>query len=215
MLRIHGMTFNSFQVNTYVVWDENGDCLVVDPAFYTGEERDRFDTFINSHHLRVCGQVNTHCHIDHVLGVRYLQSSYKQPFRAHREEAGLAANAHRMGEIFGLDTEPLPGIDRYVAHEELIDAGGYSLRALHVPGHSPGSLAFYSPEGAFVISGDALFSGSIGRTDLPGGDYDRLIRSIKTELFVLPAETIVYPGHGPATTIGTETLENPYLNMTE
>lgn len=209
------MTFNAFQVNTYVVWDESGDCLVVDPSFYNREERDRFEKFISGHRLRVKGQVNTHCHIDHILGVHHMQSKYKLPFRAHREEASLAANAHLMGEIFGLTADPLSGIDRFIEDEEMISAGRYSLRTLHVPGHSPGSLAFYSPEEAFVITGDALFSGSIGRTDLPGGDYDQLIRSIKTRLLVLPPDTAVYPGHGPSTTIGTESLENPYLTMAE
>jgi len=209
------MNFNSFQVNTYLVWDEAGDCLVIDPAFYDVEERERFEKFVADQNLRVKGQVNTHCHIDHILGVHYIQSRYRHPFRAHHKEAPLAANAHIMGEVFGLDAEPLSDIDQFIENDQLIDAGRYPLRALHVPGHSPGSLAFYSPEAGFVISGDALFSGSIGRTDLPGGDYDQLIHSIKTRLLVLPPDTAVYPGHGPSTSIGTEALENPYLTMAE
>lgn len=215
MIHIQGLTFNSFQVNTYLVWDEKGDCLVVDPAFYDGEERTRFESFIAEHSLRIAGQVNTHAHIDHILGVLYIQSRHKHPFRAHREETSIATNAHLMGEIFGLSAEPLSGIDQYVEDGELISAGSYSLRTLFVPGHSPGSLAFYSPEGAFVIAGDALFSGSIGRTDLPGGNYDRLIHSIQSRLLVLPTETTVYPGHGPPTTIGKEARDNPFLAMAQ
>ncbi|HER09515.1 MAG TPA: MBL fold metallo-hydrolase [Bacteroides sp.] len=215
MIKIHSMTFNSFQVNTYFVWDEAGDCLVVDPAFHTADEREHFDAFISSHNLRITGQVNTHCHVDHILGVHHLKSVYGQPFRAHPGEVPVAASAHRMGEIFGLKTEPLPIIESYIDDENRIAAGKYMLRALHVPGHSPGSLAFYSPEGRFVISGDALFAGSIGRTDLPGGDYEILIASIQSKLLVLPGDTAVYPGHGPSTSIGREARENPYFSMAE
>jgi len=215
MIRIRSMIFNSFQVNTYIVWDETGDCLVIDPAFYTPEEREQFEGFLSENRLRITGQINTHCHIDHVLGVNHIRSVYGQPFRAHAAETRLAASAPLMGEVFGLKTEPLPPIDATVAEGDQVAAGKYMLQTFHVPGHSPGSLAFYSPEGAFLISGDALFAGSIGRTDLPGGNYDHLIRSIREKLLVLPEETVVYPGHGPATTIGKEVLENPFLAMAE
>jgi glyoxylase-like metal-dependent hydrolase (beta-lactamase superfamily II) len=209
------MTFNSFQVNTYLVWDENGDCLVVDPAFYTEEEKSRFENFITTHALRISGQVNTHCHIDHVLGIHYLKARYNQPFRAHRGETPIAASAHRMGEIFGLAMDPLPEIDEFIEDGEQVRAGKHSLHTLVVPGHSPGGIALYDPEGGFVIAGDALFSGSIGRTDLPGGDHQQLIHSIQTRLLTLPPDTRVYPGHGPSTIIGKEARENPFLTMAE
>ncbi|MFO7932808.1 MAG: MBL fold metallo-hydrolase [Bacteroidales bacterium] len=212
MLTIQGMTFNSFQVNTYLVWDESGDCLVVDPAFYTEEEKSRFESFITGNNLRISGQVNTHCHVDHVLGIHDIKSGYNLPFRAHRGEVPVAASAHRMGEIFGLAMDPLPEIDEFIEDEEQVRAGEHSLRTLFVPGHSPGGIAFYDPDGGFVISGDALFSGSIGRTDLPGGDHHQLLHSVKTKLLTLPPDTTVYPGHGPSTTIGKETRENPFLN---
>jgi glyoxylase-like metal-dependent hydrolase (beta-lactamase superfamily II) len=118
-----------------------------------------------------------------------------------------------MGEVYGLKIEPLSGIDKPIADNELIEIGDNSLRAILVPGHSPGSLCFYSPEGGFVITGDALFQGSIGRTDLPGGDYDTLISSIQTRLLILPPETAVYPGHGDPTSIGNEATNNPFLRM--
>ncbi len=215
MIQIEAIICNSFQVNTYLVWDETGDCLVVDPAFYTSEERETFDAFLAGKQLKLTGQVNTHCHIDHVLGVQYIKSQYGCPFRGHEVESNLVANAPLMADMYGLSFEPLSGIDRVIEDLEAIKVGNHSLQSIHVPGHSPGSLSYYSPEGGFVITGDALFEGSIGRTDLPGGDYDQLIQSIKTRLLVLPPETTVYPGHGPSSTIGKEIAENPFLSMAE
>lgn len=215
MIQIDTIVFNSFQVNTYLVWDETGECLVVDPAFYTREEQETFDAFLAGKQLKLTGQVNTHCHIDHLLGVQYIKSQYDSPFSAHKEEASLVTNAPLMGDMFGLIFEPLSGIDRIIKDHDIIKIGNHSLQSIHVPGHSIGSLSYYSPEGGFVITGDALFEGGIGRTDLPGGDYDQLIQSIKTRLLVLPPETIVYPGHGPSSTIGKEIGENPFLSMAE
>ncbi len=215
MIQIEAFVFNSFQVNTYLVWDETGDCLVVDPAFYSREEQEILDAFLAGSALKLTGQVNTHCHIDHVLGVQYVKSQFGSPFRAHEAESILVANAPLMGDMYGLNFAPLSGIERDIEDHEAIKVGNHSLQSIHVPGHSPGSLSYYSPEGGFVITGDALFEGSIGRTDLPGGDYDQLIQSIKTRLLVLPPETTVYPGHGPSSTIGREIAENPFLSMAE
>ena len=211
MIQIETLTYNSFQVNTYLVWDETGECLVVDPAFYTVDEANDFDKRVSDNGLLLTGQVNTHCHIDHVLGIKHIQNKYGLTFRAHGEAEGPLRHAPLMGEIFGLKLEPMGAIDSTIADEELIVVGNHRLKALHVPGHSPGSLAFYSEEGGFVITGDALFQGSIGRTDLPGGDYDQLIDSIRTRLLSLPPETIIYPGHGPSSTIDAERTGNPFL----
>jgi glyoxylase-like metal-dependent hydrolase (beta-lactamase superfamily II) len=213
MIAIESLVFNAFQVNTYLVRDDEGNCLVVDPAFYSPEEKSTFDHYIRDHGLKVSGQINTHCHVDHVLGVQHLKQKYQCPVRAHEKESGLLKNAPLMGEIYGLTVEPIPGIDEEVNDKDHIPLNGVSLHAILVPGHSPGSLSFYSPEGAFVITGDALFQGSIGRTDLPGGDYDTLIQSIRTRLLTLPPETIVYPGHGEPSTIAREAMENPFLTM--
>jgi len=213
MISIESLVFNAFQVNTYLVRDESGHCLVVDPAFYSPEEKRTFDDYIREHELTVIGQINTHCHVDHVLGVRHLQQKYQCPMRAHEKETGLLNQAPLMGEVYGLSVEPFQGIDESVNDGDLISLNSYSLQAILVPGHSPGSLSYYSPEGAFAISGDALFQGSIGRTDLPGGDYDTLIESIRTRLLTLPPETIVYPGHGEPTTIADEARGNPFLTM--
>ena len=187
----------------------------MDPAFYSPEEEATFDKHISKQGLRLAGQVNTHCHVDHILGVQYLQQKYQLPLRAHENESGLLNNAPLMGEVYGLKVEPIPRIDELVGDKDLIPLGKISLHAILVPGHSPGSLSFYSPEGAFVITGDALFQGSIGRTDLPGGDYDTLIHAIRTRLLTLPPETIVYPGHGDPSSIKNEAMGNPFLTMVE
>ncbi len=213
MLSIETLVFNSFQVNTYLLRNEKGDCLVIDPAFYSPEEVSAFDQYISSAGYKIMGQLNTHCHVDHVLGVKHMQTAYNCPLRAHINEAGLLNNAPLMGEVFGLKVEALSGIDQPIEDDELIAIGDSSLRAILVPGHSPGSLSFHSPEAGFVITGDALFQGSIGRTDLPGGDYDTLISSIRNSLLTLPPETTVYPGHGDPSTIGEETSNNPFLSM--
>jgi hydroxyacylglutathione hydrolase len=213
MLSIESLVFNSFQVNTYLVRNENGDCLVIDPAFYSPEEISSFDRYISSSGLNLIGQLNTHCHVDHVLGVKHMQTAYNCPLRAHTNESGLLNNAPLMGEVYGLTVEPLSGIDQAISENETIAIGEDKLKSILVPGHSPGSLSFYSPDAGFVVTGDALFQGSIGRTDLPGGDYDTLINSIRNNLLTLPPETTVYPGHGDPTTIGEEASNNPFLSM--
>lgn len=215
MLTIESFVFNSFQVNTYLVKNETGDCLVIDPAFYSPEEINTFDQYISSNGLNIVGQLNTHCHVDHVLGVHHMVKTYNCPIRAHSNESKLLNNAPLMGEIFGFKVESFSGIDNLIEDDGLIAIGDNSLKAILVPGHSPGSLSFYSPEGGFVITGDALFKGSIGRTDLPGGDYDTLISAIREKLLILPPETTVYPGHGSPTTIGEEAQNNPFLAKAE
>jgi glyoxylase-like metal-dependent hydrolase (beta-lactamase superfamily II) len=215
MIHIESLVFNSFQVNTYLVWDETGECLVVDPAFYSEHETSTFESFLNQNSLKLTGQVNTHCHVDHVLGVSYIKTQYGIPIRAQREESSILANVPLMGDMFGLTVEPIPGIDQYLEDQDTVRVGNHLLQAIHVPGHSRGSLAYHSSEGNFVITGDALFQGSIGRTDLPGGDYDQLIHSIRSRLLVLPPDTMVYPGHGPPTSIASEIDDNPFLTKVE
>jgi len=215
MISVETLVFNAFQVNTYLVKDEEGSCLVVDPAFYLPEEKSQFDSYIREQNLKIIGQLNTHCHVDHVLGVKHMKDKYGHPLRAHKDEGGLLSNAPLMGEVYGLTVEAFSGIDEELSDMDQIPLNHYTLQSILVPGHSPGSLSYYSPEGKFVITGDALFQGSIGRTDLPGGDYDTLIHSIRTRLLTLPPETMVYPGHGDPSTIGNESRENPFLTMVE
>jgi hydroxyacylglutathione hydrolase len=211
MIRAEAFVFNNFMVNTYLVWDDSGQCLVVDPAFYYPGEQLYFEDSLRERGLTLTGQVNTHCHVDHVLGIRHVKTEHGCPFRAHREEERIAATVTLMGNLFGLHVESLEGIDEFIRDGQPIPVGNHELISIHVPGHSPGSLAFYSLEGGFVITGDALFRESIGRTDLPGGDYDVLLDSIRNRLLVLPPETVVFPGHGPSSTIGNEISGNPFL----
>ncbi len=215
MIHIEAYVYNAFQVNTYLVRDDAGHCLVVDPACYTPDEKRDFDRVISDNGLKVTGQVNTHCHVDHMLGVQHVQHRYHCPFSAHKLEEEVVNNVPLMGDMYGLVVEPFSGIDQLLEDNGTIHIGDNELLMLHVPGHSPGSLSFYSPDGGFVITGDALFKGSIGRTDLPGGDYDTLIASIRNRLLTLPPETIVYPGHGDSSTIGEESLDNPFLTMVQ
>lgn len=211
MIQLKKIVFNSFQVNTYILFDETKECIIVDPANYEPVEDQALANFISEHNLKPVLIINTHCHIDHILGVTHAMNTFGVPFHAHENEEKLLKNASLMGKVFGFKVEQLPAIDHFIGHGELISFGNSELQSIHVPGHSSGSLAFYAPGGSFAITGDALFAGSIGRTDLPGGDYDTLIESISTNLFSLPPETTIWPGHGESSTIGDEMSDNPFF----
>lgn len=211
MVKIERLVFNSFQVNTFVLYDETGECVLVDPSCYTSEENNVLSSFISRQGLKPVLCINTHCHIDHVLGMNFIKDKWGIERVAHEKEEVLLKNAPFMGDIFGFKVDPIPPLDGHLSHEETVRFGNSSLKALHVPGHSGGSLAYYSEQGSFVLSGDALFEGSIGRTDLPGGDYDTLVKSIREQLFSLPENTLVWPGHGRYTTVGHEAVNNPFF----
>jgi hydroxyacylglutathione hydrolase len=211
MIRTEALLFNDFQVNTYLVWDDTRECLVIDPAFYSSEEQERFKSLIREMGLKVTGQLNTHCHVDHILGVEFMSSQFDCPIRAHREELEIIKNAPLMGDMFGWKVNAIEGIDEFIEEGQRIPVGDHELRILHVPGHSPGSVALHSKEGGFVITGDALFRGSIGRTDLPGGNTAQLQESIQQRIYTLNEEALVITGHGPATTIGVEMRTNAFV----
>jgi len=211
-MQLKKFVVNSFQENTYLIWDEkSGESVLVDAGCYEDHENRSVETFLSDNNLVLKKLVNTHCHIDHVLGIPYFKKKYNLEFHAHKEEIQLVKSAHLMGEIFGMKLESFPDIDTCIEPGDEIRLGEASLSAIHVPGHSRGSLAFYDKEAGFVLTGDALFRGSIGRTDLPGGDYDQLINSIQSYLFVLPPETVIYPGHGDSSTIAIEKDSNPFF----
>lgn len=211
MIQLKKMVFNSFQVNTYLLFDETGECLIIDPANHDDTENKALTAQIREHNLKPVRILNTHCHIDHILGVHILMAEYDIPFNAHKEEEDILKNAPLMGDLFGFRVEPFEGLDGHIDPGEIIRFGNSELTALHVPGHSRGSLAFYAEQDAFAITGDALFAAGIGRTDLPGGDYDTLIESIGKNLFTLPHETTIWPGHGESSTIGKEIRQNPFF----
>ena len=211
MIQLKKMVFNSFQVNTYLLFDETGECVIIDPANQDDIENKALTAQIREHKLKPVRILNTHCHVDHVLGVHFLMAEYDIPFHAHEEEETILKNAPLMGDLFGFSVEPFDELDSHITHREKIRFGNSELTALHVPGHSRGSLAFYAEQDAFAITGDALFAAGIGRPDLPGGDYDTLIESINNNLFTLPHETTIWPGHGESSTIGKEILQNPFF----
>ncbi|MBN1131503.1 MAG: MBL fold metallo-hydrolase [Bacteroidales bacterium] len=212
MLQIETFILNPFQENSYLIWETDfGEALLIDAGCYEKHEFEMVEHFLSEHELTLTGLANTHCHIDHILGVPYFRNSYNLPFRAHKDESRLVQNAHLMGKIFGLNVQPFPELDSFIEPGDEIRVGTHIFQAIHVPGHSQGSLSFYCREAGIVLTGDALFRGSIGRTDLPGGNYDQLIHSIQNNLFVLPPETEVYPGHGESSTIAIELDSNPYF----
>lgn len=211
MLKVKSFCFNPFQENTYIVYNDNNECMIIDPGMYDAHEEMELDGFIRNNFLTPVHIINTHCHIDHILGLRYCADQYKLPFQCHHNELPVLANRRGAAMLYNLHLNEPPAPDHYVHEGDVITLGNETLKVLYTPGHSPGSICFYSEKYGFVISGDALFSGSIGRTDLPGGDYHTLIAAIKSQLLTLPEETVVYSGHGPATTVGREKKFNPYL----
>lgn len=205
--------FSLFGINTYVVYDPATNCCaIIDPGMLGLQEEKAMTDFICKNNLKVTHVINTHLHLDHAVGNNFLKDSYKVPVLAHKDDEPLGERLQQQAYMFGIN-EKFNGVEisDYLSDGEIIKIGDGELKVLSVPGHSPGSVALYDKEDGFVIAGDALFKGSIGRTDLPGGSHSQLISSIKDKLLTLPDDTVVYPGHGPATTIGDEKRSNPYL----
>jgi len=211
MITIKRFIFNPFQQNTYVLYDETKECAIIDPGCYSAEEKHELESFIADNNLKPILLLNTHCHVDHILGNAFVYNTYGLKPKAHRAEKEMLAMAEEQGRMFGFTLETPPALDDYLEEGNMVKLGNSSLKVLHVPGHSAGSLAFACQDQKFVITGDALFAGSIGRTDLPGGDYDQLMDSIRTKLLTLGDEFTVFAGHGPKTSIGNEALTNPFL----
>ena len=214
MATVLQQTFNPFQENTYIVYDDTGECVIFDPGCYAQEEKESLVQMIEKHRLKPVRLINTHCHLDHIFGNTFIAEKYGLPLEIHKGEVPVLEAAPQSAAMFGLPIpsgplSPAPG--RFIAAKEEIAFGRTRLSALFTPGHSPASLSFYCAEDNFVIAGDTLFQGSIGRTDLPGGDFNTLIQSIQTELFPLGDQVVVYPGHGLETNIGYEKQHNPFL----
>jgi glyoxylase-like metal-dependent hydrolase (beta-lactamase superfamily II) len=211
MLQIKSFTFNPFMENTYVLYDESKEAVVFDPGCYEKHEQEELNRFIDDEGLKVSHLVNTHCHIDHVLGNAYVKRKFKVPLYIHEKDHPVLKSVMTYASNYGFpgyeETEP----DFYLTEKDKLNFGNTKIDILFVPGHAPGHLVFYHQPTGICIAGDTLFQGSIGRTDLPGGDHETLIQAIKKEMFALPDETKVYPGHGPATTIGFEKEHNPFV----
>lgn len=205
--------FALFGVNTYIVYDPaTKKAAIIDPAMINEEEEQAMVNYVNREGLTVTHIINTHLHIDHAIGNKYAAEVFKAPVLAHRDDEFLGERMREQAQMFELaEKVDNVSITQYLNDGETINIGDGKLTVIHVPGHSPGGIALYDAADGFVIVGDALFAGSIGRTDLPGGNYNQLIDALRKKLLTLPADTVVYPGHGPATTIGREAMTNPFL----
>jgi glyoxylase-like metal-dependent hydrolase (beta-lactamase superfamily II) len=212
MTQVQVFEFNPFAENTYVVFDETGECVIFDPGCYTAEERATLKNFIEEKKLRPLRLINTHCHLDHVFGNNFVAKTWNLGLEIHVGEVPVLQRFPQTCQMYGIPfTEPSPMPSRFIEAGEVLEFGNTRLKALFTPGHSPASLSFFCEKEGFAVAGDVLFLESIGRTDLPGGDFETLIQSIRSQLFTLPDATLVYPGHGPATTIRHEKEYNPFL----
>ena len=211
MLNVIFFTFNAFDENTYLIVNDKKQCWIVDPGMYHPDEVDTLVKYITDKQLQPQAIINTHAHIDHIFGVQPLMDKYNIPFGMHEKETPVLKMAGPSASMFGFDFTHTPTPTFYIKEGEPLKLGDDTLEVRFTPGHSPGSISFYYAPGNWVIGGDVLFSGSIGRTDLPGGNFDTLISSIRTQLFTLPADTKVLSGHGPHTFIGEEKKNNPFL----
>lgn len=213
MIQIASFTFNPFGENTYVVYDETKEAIIIDPGNYEKEEDERLVDFFIKNGLKPVFIANTHAHVDHVLGVAYLKNRFGIPFKLHHGEEPVLRSVKVYAPNYGFAGYEEPGVDQWLSEGGQIEFGNSKMDILFVPGHAPGHVAFYDVESKSLIGGDVLFRESIGRTDLPGGDHSTLIRSIVDHVFTLPEDVKVYPGHGPSTTVGYEKKHNPFFRF--
>jgi glyoxylase-like metal-dependent hydrolase (beta-lactamase superfamily II) len=213
MLSVKAFTFSPVQENTYLLYNEKGECCIIDPGCYFQEEKEQLKSAIEEGGLRPVLLLNTHCHLDHVFGNKFIRDTWGLALHIHRKEKAVLDFAPESGLMWQLPFEGYEGPIEWIEEGQVVKLGEDALEVRFVPGHSPGSIAFYYEAGRFIIGGDVLFSGSIGRTDLPGGDFATLVNSIQTQFFTLPDETRVYSGHGPLTTVGLEKMNNPYVKL--
>ena len=212
MLTIKSFEFSPIQENTYILYNEFNDCIIIDPGCYFDAEKEELVAFITDNKLTPKMLINTHCHLDHVFGNKFISEKYNLTLKIHENEKAVLAFAPTSGLMYNMPFDNYKGEFILLSSGDTISLGKDVLKVLLVPGHSPGSLAFYCAEDKFVISGDALFKNSVGRSDLPGGNHEQLIKSIKENLLALPDDIVVYSGHGPVTKVGDEKKNNPYLN---
>jgi len=211
MIKIEKYTFNNFQVNSFILYDDSGECVIIDAACYDEHEKQQVMEFIKGNSLRLVRNLNTHCHVDHILGNGFITDTYGIRPEYHEASAPLFTVAPEIAASFGFVLDQIPQPARYLQDDETIRFGSSELKVLYTPGHADGSVCFYNEPDGFVITGDVLFRDTIGRTDLPTGNFDLLMKSIREKLFTLPDDTKVYAGHGPETTIGYEKMNNPFI----
>lgn len=215
MIQIKTFPFNPFQCNCYLLWDESNEAIIVDVSFSSEAEFREVEDFIQKNKLKLKGAYNTHCHFDHCFGAPFIKNQYQMDYAAHIDGIPFTQNAAKQASYYGMQIAEIMPPRIFIDEKDRINFGHTELKILHTPGHADGSLCFVSEESEFVITGDVLFRESIGRTDLPTGDLDLLLDSIKNKLFKLPGKYVVYPGHGPSTTLAHEQAHNPFLHFGE
>ncbi len=212
-MKIKTFVVNPFQMNSYVYYCENsGEGMVIDPGYYTKYEQDEIVDFLNEHKIRIKYIINTHGHVDHVLGNDFAEEQFGVNSYLHADDMFLYERAGQQGLLYGINVGRLPAINNFLSENDVFRLGGNTVKVIHTPGHSPGGVCLYDSAEKIIFCGDLVFSRSIGRTDLPGGDYDTLIGSIKKKLFnVFDDDYRLFPGHMENTTIGRERADNPFL----
>ncbi len=211
MIKVKQFTFSPVQENTYVVYNDDREACIIDPGCYYQNERNQLKELIKTTNLQPKYLLNTHCHLDHVFGNKFIHDTYGLNLHLHPNEEKVLAFAPTSGDMWGLPFENYEGPLVFLEEGDTITLGTDTFQIFLTPGHSPGSICFYLKDQALLIGGDVLFRESIGRTDLPGGNHETLLNSIRQKLFTLPDDVVVYPGHGPSTTIGYEKVNNPFL----
>jgi glyoxylase-like metal-dependent hydrolase (beta-lactamase superfamily II) len=211
MISVHSFALNPIQENTYILFDDTKSCIIIDPGCYDDSDRAELTDFIRENNLQPKRLLNTHCHLDHVFGNRFIADKYNLKLEINKLDLPILNAFQATCNLYGFNGDPSPQPSVFLEEGDEITFGNSKLEILFTPGHSPGSITFYSKKDKFMIVGDVLFNGSIGRTDLPGGHHGTLIQSIKTKLLPLGDDFTVYSGHGPSTTIGFERKHNPFL----
>lgn len=211
MLHVKAFTFNPFQENTYVLYNAEKEAWIIDPGMYNAHEQMEFDAFMSANGLNPTRLLLTHAHIDHILGAAHVYAKYNLLPEVHEADLFFVDRMPESARMYGVPAEACPAPKAFIKEKDVLYLGAHAFTCLHTPGHSPGSISFFCKEQGLLISGDVLFKGSIGRSDLPMGNHETLISSIVTKLLPLGDEVKVYSGHGPATTIGHERLSNPFL----
>ena len=212
-MNIKIFTFNQFFENTFIISDSTNECIIIDHGCYDKNEKQILQDYILSNNLVPTKLINTHCHIDHILGNNFVSKTWDLELEIHHKDIDLLKNSKNIADLYGfVDYENSPITNKFLVEGDIIEFGKSKLEVLFTPGHAPGHISLYSKNENFIISGDVLFNNSIGRTDLPGGNYSTLIDTIKSKILCLDDSTVVYCGHGPSTTVGKERINNPFLN---
>lgn len=211
MVHLHHFTFNPFQENTYVLYNDQKQAFIIDPGCYTKIEQKQLLAFIQDHQLTPVALLNTHCHLDHVFGNQFIADTFQLPAIFHKNEQVIIDRLPEVGIKWGIPCQAFTGKVQYIEHGQIISLGADTFKVLLTPGHSPGSVCFYNAEQSIIIGGDLIFKDGVGRTDLPGANPLDLIKSIKDVILPLPENCTIFSGHGPATTIAREKEHNPYI----